>query len=122
MKKKGKKRSLIHSEMIFKNFIFSDGEHLLPVYGLIIFCIVSRAFELLNSRSRSSKDRPPLSSEYLAEQLESMSIIGNRIFDLELPSGMSVSEGGRWMSTTLLPFTLKSIAQLASDIVDIKVT
>ncbi|XP_068228839.1 uncharacterized protein [Palaemon carinicauda] len=81
------------------------------------FCAdLYRAFDMLNSRSHACKEKPPVDSVFMAEQLESMSIIGQRIFDLELLSGSPVTRGGRWMSATLLPFTLKSVGCLASEL------
>ncbi|XP_064111433.1 uncharacterized protein LOC135218921 [Macrobrachium nipponense] len=78
---------------------------------------VKRTFDLLNARNPiSSEDRPPIHWTTLQEQVESLLNLTDRLLDLELTSGRRVVEDCRWMSVALLAFTLKSVSQLASEL------
>lgn len=78
---------------------------------------VKRTFDLLNARNPiSSEDRPPIHWTTLQEQVESLLNLTDRILDLELISGKRIVEDCRWMSVALLAFTLKSVSQLASEL------
>ncbi|XP_068228840.1 uncharacterized protein [Palaemon carinicauda] len=82
---------------------------------------VNRTFDLLNARNLiSSEDRPSIHWNTLQEQVESLLNLTDRILDLELMSGKRIVEDGRWMSVALLAFTLKSVSQLASELLNEK--
>lgn len=78
---------------------------------------IYRGFDLLNSRNPvTSGEKPPITNPFLPEQLESMAVIGHRIFGLEYLSGTQVVSDGRWLSAMLFAFTLKSVSVLASEL------
>lgn len=83
-----------------------------------LFADVYRAFDMLNSRNPvTTGEKPPITNPFVAEQLEAMTVIGQRIFGLETFSGIPIVEEGRWMSTALFSFTLKSVSIIASDLI-----
>lgn len=78
---------------------------------------VQRASELLNSRNPvTTEDKQSICTVTFDEQEESMLDIADRLINLETIVGRRITEEGRWTSVTLIAFTLVSVSQLASDL------